>query len=200
MPGTSKVEWMHIFADQESIELSVSQYCKLHGISDKAFYNAKSRYKWATEEPSLVAVEGNDDIGYSNTGCIRFKLNGICSRQGYTKNHKNMFVVMISFDDIPEIYIVKNVTDLRKEIDGYASIVQDALFVFCNKHRNKIKCMYWDGNGFWLLYKRLEKEHFQFPIRDDGIATITKQQLRWLLEGLRMEQKKTFENKLYKYA
>lgn len=45
MQGTSKVEWMHIFADQESIELSVSQYCKLHGISDKAFYNAKSRYK-----------------------------------------------------------------------------------------------------------------------------------------------------------
>lgn len=111
-----------------------------------------------------------------------------------------MFVVMISFDDIPEIYIVKNVTDLRKEIDGYASIIQDALFIFCNKHRNKIKCMYCDGNGFWLLYKRLEKEHFQFPIRDDGIATITKQQLRWLLEGLRTEQKKTFENKLYKYA
>jgi len=47
MPGTSKVEWMHIFADQESIELSVSLYCKLHGISDKAFYNAKSRYKGA---------------------------------------------------------------------------------------------------------------------------------------------------------
>lgn len=68
---------MHIFADQESIELSVPQYCKLHGISDKAFYNAKSRYKRATEEPSLVAVEVNDDIGSSNTGCIRFKLNGM---------------------------------------------------------------------------------------------------------------------------
>ena len=81
MPDTSKVEWMHIFADQESIELSVSQYCKLHGISDKAFCNAKSRYKWATEEPSLVAVEVNDDIGYSNTGCIRFKLNGMVLRQ-----------------------------------------------------------------------------------------------------------------------
>lgn len=132
MPGTSKVEWMHIFADQESIELSVSQYCKLHGISDKAFYNAKSRYKWATEEPSLVAVEVNDDIGSSNTACIRFEFN--VSVPDNTKNHKNMFVVMISFDDIPEIYIVKNVTDLRKEIDGYASIVQDALFVFCNKH------------------------------------------------------------------
>lgn len=60
--------------------------------------------------------------------------------------------------------------------------------------------MYLDGNGFWPLYKRLEKGRFQFPIRDDGIATITKQQLRWHLEGLRMEQKKTFKNKLYKYA
>lgn len=54
MPGNSKVEWMHIFADQESSELSVSQYCKLHGISDKAFYNAKSRYKRTIEASSLV--------------------------------------------------------------------------------------------------------------------------------------------------
>ena len=35
------------------------------------------QYKRATEEPSLVAVEVNDDIGSSNTGCIRFKLNGM---------------------------------------------------------------------------------------------------------------------------
>ena len=61
MPGTSKVEWMHIFAYQESSELSVSQYCKLHGISDKVFYNAKSRYKRIVEAPSLVAIEVNDD-------------------------------------------------------------------------------------------------------------------------------------------
>lgn len=77
MPGTSKVEWMHIFADQESSKLSASQYCKLHGIFDKAFYNAKSRYKRAIEESSLVAVEVNDDIGSSNTECISFKLNGM---------------------------------------------------------------------------------------------------------------------------
>lgn len=77
MPGTSKVEWMHIFADQESSELSVSLYCKLHGISDKAFYNAKSRYKRVIEEPSLVAIEVNDDIGSSNTRRISFKLNGM---------------------------------------------------------------------------------------------------------------------------
>lgn len=116
---------------------------------------------------------------------------------------------MIRFDEIPEVYIVKGVTDLRKGIDGCTSIIQelyqtstfqDVLFIFCNRHGNKIKCLYWDGNGFWLLYKRLEKGHFQFPVREDGMTTITKQQLRWLLEGLKMEQKKTFETKTYKYA
>ena len=56
MPGTSKVEWMHIFADQESIELSVSLYCKLHGISDKAFYNAKSRYKGAINLDGVMVI------------------------------------------------------------------------------------------------------------------------------------------------
>ena len=77
MPGTSKVDWMHMFEEQESSNLSISQYCKLHGISDKAFYNARSRYKKTVETPSLVAVEVNDDIGSANTGCISFKLNGM---------------------------------------------------------------------------------------------------------------------------
>lgn len=76
---------------------------------------------------------------------------------------------MIRFDVILEVYIVKGVTDLRKGIDRYTSIIQelyqispfqDALFIFCNRHRNKIKCPYWDGNVFWLLYKRLEKRSF----------------------------------------
>ena len=116
---------------------------------------------------------------------------------------------MIKFDEIPQIYIVKGMTDLRRGIDGYASIVQDlysmspfqdVLFIFCNRHRNKIKCLYWDGSGFWLLYKRLSKGHFQFPTREDGMVEITHRQLRWLLEGLKIEQKKAFEKRMYKYA
>ena len=77
MPGTSKVDWMHMFAEQESSELSISQYCKLYGISAKAFYNARSRYKKTVETPSLVAVEVSDDTGSSNSGSISFKLNGM---------------------------------------------------------------------------------------------------------------------------
>lgn len=68
---------------------------------------------------------------------------------------------MIRFDDISEVYIVKGVTNLRKGIDGYTSIIQelyqtspfqDALFIFCNRHRNKFKCLY----GRWIdLWKYL---------------------------------------------
>ena len=105
---------------------------------------------------------------------------------------------MLDLSKIENIYLAPGATDLRKSIDGCSNIVQyqmfldpfsPSIFIFCNRTKTTIKVLEWDGNGFWLLYKRLEKEHFQFPIRDDGIATITKQQLRWHLEGLRMEQK-----------
>ena len=69
------------------------------------------------------------------------------------------------FNDIPSIYLVTGYTDLRKGIDGHATLIQNAfnqnvfegsLYIFCNKQRDKVKCLYWDGTGFWLLYKRLE--------------------------------------------
>ena len=108
---------------------------------------------------------------------------------------------MLDLSKIENIYLAPGATDLRKSIDGCSNVVQyqmfldpfsPSIFIFCNRTKTTIKVLEWDGNGFWLLYKRLEKVRFQFPIRDDGIATITKQQLRWLLEGLRMEQKENF--------
>ena len=68
---------------------------------------------------------------------------------------------MIPFNDIPRIYLVTGYTDLRKGIDGYATLIQNAfnqnvfegsLYIFCNKQRDKVKCLYWDGTGFWLLH------------------------------------------------
>lgn len=58
---------------------------------------------------------------------------------------------MIKFQDIPSIYMAQGYTDLRKGIDGYALIIrenfqlspfEDTLFIFCNRHRNKLKCLY----------------------------------------------------------
>lgn len=116
---------------------------------------------------------------------------------------------MIQFHDIAQVYMVRGYTDLRKGIDGYASLIQDkhhldpfqdALYIFCNRHRNKIKCLYWDGSGFWLLYKRLDKGHFKWIKNEEGTIILTHQQLKWLLEGLRIEQKTAFKKSNPKYV
>lgn len=118
---------------------------------------------------------------------------------------------MISFDKIKSIHLVHGATDLRKGIDGYASIIQDrckldpfedALFLFINRQNNKLKCLYWDGNGFWLLYKRLDEGTFKWLKGEDNISSIsiTHQQLRWLLEGLNPVQKRSFESKKYAFV
>lgn len=106
---------------------------------------------------------------------------------------------MISFEAIPRIYLAQGVTDLRKGINQLSSLVQnvhklspfeDALFIFCNRRRDTIKILYWDGTGFWLLIKRLEEGKFQWNKKENGCISITHQQFRWLLEGLSISQKR----------
>jgi len=97
------------------------------------------------------------------------------------------------------IYIACGHTDMRKAIDGLARIVEEnfrinpyknSLFLFCGRRRDGIKALYWEGDGFLLLYKRLETGSFQWPNDPDDVKTITKQELRWLLEGLSINQPK----------
>ena len=65
------------------------------------------------------------------------------------------------------------------------------LFVFCNHRRDKIKILEWDHNGFWLYYRRLEKGRFRWPSGPgDRAMAVTRRELRWLLDGLSLEQKK----------
>lgn len=116
---------------------------------------------------------------------------------------------MIDFSRIEHIYMASGPTDLRKGIDGYALIIQnefqldpfdDSLFIFCNRQHNKLKCLYWDGTGFWLLYKRLEKGHFKWISKADGSISITHHQFEWLLQGLKIEQKNYIEPLETKYV
>ena len=67
---------------------------------------------------------------------------------------------------------------------------QEALFLFCGRRRDRIKALYWEGNGFVLLYKRLEQGVYQWPRTDAEVRRITPQQYRWLMEGLKVEQPK----------
>lgn len=98
------------------------------------------------------------------------------------------------------IYIACGYTDMRKSIDGLASIVQqqfhldpfsNSLFLFCGRNRNRMKALLWEGDGFILLYKRLENGTFKWPRNEAELKPITWQQFRWLMEGLQIEQKQS---------
>ena len=114
---------------------------------------------------------------------------------------------MLSADNTHPVYLATGVTDMRKSIDGLAVIVSEclelnplssSLFVFCNRQQNKIKILHWDGTGFWLYYKRLEKGRFKWPqVNDKESVTLTRQQLNWLLDGLSLEQKQAHQPLLY---
>ena len=97
------------------------------------------------------------------------------------------------------VYIACGYTDLRRGIDGLASIVESqfhldpfsrTLFLFCGRRSDRIKALYFEGDGFVLLYKRLENGSFQWPRNDEEAIQITSQQFRWLMEGLSIDQPK----------
>lgn len=96
------------------------------------------------------------------------------------------------------IYIVCGYTDMRKSIDGLSAIVQynfkldvfsGSLFLFCGKRCDRIKALLWEEDGFVLLYKRLENGKYKWPRNSEEAKLITKQEFRWLMEGLSIEQK-----------
>ena len=106
------------------------------------------------------------------------------------------------------MYIVTGYTDMRKGIDGLAQIVEGsvgkdayskAVYLFCGRNNTKMKALVWnntkmkalvwDGDGFLLLYKRLDNGRYRWPRTECEAKQLTSQQLRWLMEGLDIEQK-----------
>ena len=69
----------------------------------------------------------------------------------------------------------------------------NALFIFCGRKSDRIKALYWDNDGYILLYKRLEGGRYQWPRTADELKELTPQQFRWLMEGLSIYQKKVIQ-------
>ena len=101
------------------------------------------------------------------------------------------------------IYIACGYTYMRKSIDGLAAVVQQqfhldpfskSLFLFCGRHRNKMKALFWEGDGFVLLYKRLENGSFLWPRNETELKPISWQHFRWHMAGLRIEQRQSIKS------
>lgn len=105
---------------------------------------------------------------------------------------------MMRWSDKP-VYLCCSYTDMRKSINGLMTLVKesfsldpfaDALFVFCNRSRDRLKILEWDGDGFWLYFKRLERGHFRWPTEGDtSTMVLNPNELTCLIDGARLEKK-----------
>ena len=106
---------------------------------------------------------------------------------------------MMTVVESAKVYLACGNTDMLKSINGLAALVNDtfeldlfshSLFVFCNRQRDRLKILYWDHNGFWLCYRRLEKGRFRWPKETQKTPlAINRREFQWLLDGLTLEQK-----------
>ncbi len=103
---------------------------------------------------------------------------------------------------VSRVYLVTGYTDLRRGIDGLAAIVQgkleldpysSALFLFCGHKRDRIKGLLWEGDGFLLLYKRLDNGVFRWPRNETEAKQLTSREIGWLFDGLELEQPKAIK-------
>ena len=63
-------------------------------------------------------------------------------------------------------------------------------FLFCGRRTDRVKALYWSGDGYVLIYKRLSNGSFQWPRSTEELKSLDAQSFRWLMEGLKIEQPK----------
>ena len=104
---------------------------------------------------------------------------------------------MIDLSKVRNYYVACGYTDLRLGIDGLAAVVtqqygshfnEESLFLFCGRRTDRIKALYWCGEGYILLYKRLSNGRFQWPRSEAELRLMDPQSSRRLMEGLKVEQ------------
>lgn len=96
-----------------------------------------------------------------------------------------------------KIWVYRQAIDFRCAIDGLVGLIsnelkqkpQEDIYIFYNRHNDRIKCLSWHKNGFILLYKRLEKGKFCFRHnKATGVMEINVTELSWLLAGLEWQK------------
>lgn len=103
---------------------------------------------------------------------------------------------MLTVSGSARIYLAAGVTDMRKSFNGLYALArnelegdprQGHLFLFCNRRRDRLKALFWDGSGLWVCAKRLERGSFAWP--DVSASTsrtveLSRTELNLLLGGL----------------
>lgn len=98
------------------------------------------------------------------------------------------------------VFLKTGVTDLRLSFEGLRNLVVNVIrqdpttpgqvFVFCNRGKNRVKCLYFDGSGLWVCAKRIERGTLDWPKNEAGVAQMNGAQLRLLLEGFELRSRR----------
>jgi transposase len=100
---------------------------------------------------------------------------------------------MIALPAGVQVWLAAGQTDLRKGFDGLAALVQmqlaedpfsGQLYVFRGRRGDRVKILWWDGDGMCMFAKRLERGRFVWPQATSGTVSLTGAQLSMLLEGI----------------
>ncbi len=100
---------------------------------------------------------------------------------------------MLQLRQDTRIYLASERVDFRKGINGLTVLVQEhfeqaphdgSVYVFYNGDYSRVKCLFWDKNGYVLYHKRLERGRFKLKGPREGSLIISQEQLSWLLAGL----------------
>ena len=176
-------EWSRQVEECRNSGLSMRSWCEQHQIAVSTFHYRQQKV-WKALQKSSQFVEVPLSFDESRGNIIAVDKIAASVRIGGSGS---------------KVYLACGYTDLRRGIDGLATIIEqqfhldpcsDALFLFCGRRTDRIKALYWEGDGFLLLYKRLEKGKFQWPRSENEALGITAQQYRWLMEGLSIQQPK----------
>jgi transposase len=107
---------------------------------------------------------------------------------------------MIALPAGVKVWLVAGATDMRKGFDGLAALVQlqleedpssGQLFVFRGRAGDRVKILWWSGDGMCLFAKRLERGRFVWPQATHGSVTLSAAQLSMLLEGIDWVRRET---------
>lgn len=133
-------------------------------------------------KPDVVIRRGSVSIEISNTATEELLIR------------LEVFSMLNDAVGFEKIFIATGYTDLRRGIDGLASTIKfqfdldpfqkHILFLFCGKRTDRIKGLVWEGDGFLLLYKRLNIGGFSWPRTKEEAMEITPEQFQMLMQGL----------------
>lgn len=219
-PRRTDKEWLDLIQECRSSGLSDKCWCQEHHIHTSNFYYQIRRLRQKAceiPEPVHSSFSGKQEVVP-----LSFEEPAVCPSSVQLKTDTipdsvikityHSFQIEITnaagfmlgdLSGVSKIFVITGRTDMRKSFDGLMAIIRDtyeldpyanAVYLFCGRDSRKLKALHFDKDGFVLLQKRLDGNgRFQWPRNASEARLLTRQEFRWLMEGLSIDQPKAIK-------